>query len=126
MAPRRFLILFWRRYLPWSLCIIGTVLLIINGTGVFGVDAFAAFVGAGLSVALTNVLWRIGVAGNVDRDDEEDARRYLAEHGHWPSDRPRLPDPEPPPAPTPAPAPAAPVHDGADARREWERQHRRR
>jgi hypothetical protein len=78
---------FWRRWLPAALCIFGIVIGITDGFDLFGVSAFAAFVGAGLSVALTNVLWRIGITGNLDRDDEEDARRYLAEHGEWPEDR---------------------------------------
>jgi hypothetical protein len=132
---------FWRLWLPVALCVLGTVVLIVDGANVFGVDAFAAFCGAGLSIALTNVLWRLGIAGNRDRDDEEDARRYLAQHGQWPEDHRRgprpgaPPGPVPPPAPAPAPAsPPAPVNpdrpsadtDGAAARRAWESQHRRR
>ncbi len=93
------MIAFWRRWLPAALCIFGIVIGIVDGFDLFGVSAFAAFVGAGLSVALTNVLWRIGITGNLDRDDEEDARRYLAEHGEWPQDRPPPPaGPSPPPA----------------------------
>jgi hypothetical protein len=84
---------FWRLWLPVAMCLFGIVILITDGFDLFGVSAFAAFVGAGLSVALTNFLWRIGITGNLDRDDEEAARRYLAEHGHWPEDRPP-PDPE--------------------------------
>jgi hypothetical protein len=82
-----FFLLFWRRWLPIALCIFGIVIGIVDGFDLYGVDAFAAFCGAGLSIALTNVLWRIGISGNLDRDDEEDARTYLAEHGHWPEDR---------------------------------------
>ena len=91
---------FWRIYLPAVLCVTGVVVLVLDDFDLFGVSAFAAFVGAGLSVALTNVLWRIGITGNADRDTEEDARRYLAEHGHWPDDAPN-PDPG-------APAPRRP------------------
>ncbi len=79
---------FWRAWLPAILCTGGIVVLIVDGFDLFGVDAFAAFVGAGLSVLLTNYLWRLGIAGNKDRDDEEEARQYLAEHGHWPEDSP--------------------------------------
>jgi hypothetical protein len=86
VTRRAFTLFFWRRWLPMALCIIGIVIGIVDGFDLFGMDAFAAFCGAGLSVALTNVLWRIGIAGNLDRDVEEDARRYLAEHGHWPED----------------------------------------
>lgn len=79
---------FWRIWLPAVLCLLGVVVLVIDGFDLFGVDAFAAFVGAGLSVALTNFLWRMGIAGNRDRDVEEEARRYLADHGRWPEDGP--------------------------------------
>jgi hypothetical protein len=82
---------FWRIWLPLALCLLGVVVLILDGFDLFGVDAFAAFVGAGLSVALTNFLWRIGIAGNRVRDDEEEARRYLADHGRWPDDGPPPP-----------------------------------
>jgi hypothetical protein len=81
-----FVLHFWRRWLPITLCLIGVAVGVADGFDLFGVDAFSAFCGAGLSIALTNVLWRFGIAGNQDRDDEEDARRYLAEHGHWPDD----------------------------------------
>lgn len=47
----------------------------------------ATMVGAGLSVALLNWLHRQGVTGDVDRRAEDDARRYLDEHGHWPDER---------------------------------------
>ncbi|WP_249011547.1 hypothetical protein [Conexibacter sp. DBS9H8] len=87
MARHKLQVAFWRRWLPAALCLLGVILLIADDFNLFGVDAFAAFCGAGLSVALTNVLWRIGISGNHDRDDEEDARRYLAEYGHWPEDR---------------------------------------
>jgi hypothetical protein len=89
-----FFLYFWRRWLPIALCVFGIVIGIVDGFDLFGVDAFAAFCGAGLSIALTNVLWRIGIAGNLDRDDEEEARQYLADHGHWPEDR--LGRPKPP------------------------------
>ncbi len=89
VSRQHFYLYFWRRYLPVSLCLIGIVVLVADGFNLFGVDAFSAFCGAGLSVALTNVLWRIGIAGNRDRDDEENARRYLTEHGHWPDDHAR-------------------------------------
>jgi hypothetical protein len=83
---QRLFVDFWRLWLPIILCLIGIVVLVADGFDLFGVDAFAAFCGAGASVFLTNYLWRLGIAGNRDRDDEEDARRYLAEHGHWPGE----------------------------------------
>ena len=37
---------------------------------------------------LLNVLFRYGVAGDSERDDEDAARAYFDEHGHWPDEPP--------------------------------------
>lgn len=68
--------------------IAGLVVLVINPGG-FGVDGFGLLEGAGLSVLLLNWMFRLGVAGDKDRDREEAARRYFEEHGHWPGEAPR-------------------------------------
>jgi hypothetical protein len=47
-------------------------------------------VGAGLSVWLLNLLYRVGVTGDRDRATEDEARDFFDRHGHWPD--------EPPPA----------------------------
>jgi hypothetical protein len=75
-----------RLWLPAVLIVLGIVLLFVDDFNGFGVAAFAAFVGAGASVILTNILWRMGVSGDEERDEEATARKYLAEHGHWPDD----------------------------------------
>jgi hypothetical protein len=49
-----------------------------------GVEGWALFTGAGVSVLLLNLLFRIGVQGDRERDREEDARRYFDDHGKWP------------------------------------------
>src|SRR5947209_15304200 len=67
--------------------IAGIVVVIVNPGG-FGVDGFAMAVGGGLSVVLINVLFRLGVSGDEDREREEEARRYLDEHGVWPDEVP--------------------------------------
>jgi hypothetical protein len=77
---------FFRLWLPLGLCATGVVLLAVEHGGVFGVSAFAAFFGAGSSIWLTNFLWRIGIAGNAERDQEEDARSFREQHGHWPDE----------------------------------------
>ncbi len=52
-------------------------------------DGWAMLVGSGLSVLLLNWLFRLGVAGDKERDQEEAAREYLGAHGHWPDEDPR-------------------------------------
>jgi hypothetical protein len=63
----------------------GVVLLVVSPSG-FGVDGFAMAVGGGLSTLLINALYRLGVSGDRERVREEEARRYLDEHGEWPED----------------------------------------
>ena len=38
------------------------------------------------AVLLLNVLFRIGVEGDKERDREEEARRFFDEHGRWPDE----------------------------------------
>jgi len=66
----------------------GLVVLVLNPGG-FGADGFGLLEGAGLSVLMLNWMFRVGVAGDRERDSEERARRYLDEHGHWPDEGPR-------------------------------------
>lgn len=42
-----------------------------------------------LSVLLLNMLFRIGLQGDVDRDREAAARVYFEEHGRWPDEEVR-------------------------------------
>jgi hypothetical protein len=78
-----------RYALPALLVLAGVAVLILD-EGARRVDGFAMLVGAGLSVALINVLFRLGASGDRERDDEERAREFFSKHGHWPD--------EPPPA----------------------------
>lgn len=65
--------------------IAGIVLLVTNSGG-FGVDGFALGVGGGLSLIMLNFLYRLGVSGDRERQQEEDARSYLERHGYWPDE----------------------------------------
>ncbi len=51
-------------------------------------EGWAGFTGAGLSILLLNVLYRIGVAGDAERDTERDQRDFFDSHGHWPDEEP--------------------------------------
>jgi hypothetical protein len=76
----------WLRYgLPGALVLAGFVVLIV-ADGSVKWDGFAMCVGAGLSVLLLNILFRFGAKGDEEREREDAAREYLAEHGHWPDD----------------------------------------
>jgi hypothetical protein len=75
-----------RWWIPLALCLLGVVILVVDGFDDAGADAFAAFVGAGSSIWLINFLWRLGISGDDERDREALDRVYLAKHGHWPDD----------------------------------------
>ena len=75
-----------RWWIPAVTCLVGIVILVVDDFDGTGLDAFAAFVGAGSSIWLINFLWRLGVSGDDERDLEALDRVYLREHGHWPDE----------------------------------------
>ena len=77
------------RYGIGGVMILAGVVMLVVSPGGLGVDGFAMAAGGGLSVLLINFLYRLGVSGDVEREREEEARRYLDEHGEWPEDEPR-------------------------------------
>jgi uncharacterized membrane protein YoaK (UPF0700 family) len=66
--------------IPLVLLIAGVVV----GAVADSVAAAALFFSAASAVLLLNVLYRIGVQGDRERDKEEQARAYFDEHGRWP------------------------------------------
>jgi hypothetical protein len=77
-----------RYVLPALLLVVGVVcLLVVNDSA--RVEAWAGFTGAGLSVFLLNLLFRVGVQGDEERQGEEAARAYFDEHGRWPDEEER-------------------------------------
>jgi hypothetical protein len=71
---------FVRYGIPLALLVAGVVVAGTSGS----VAAGALFISAASAVLLLNVLYRIGVQGDRERDREEEARRYFDEHGRWP------------------------------------------
>jgi hypothetical protein len=69
--------------IPLVLFLAGCVVAAVGGK--IGLAAGAMFISAATAVLLLNVLYRIGVKGDEERDREEEARRYFDEHGRWPS-----------------------------------------
>ncbi len=76
-----------RWVLPALVVLAGFVVLVVRRDTI-GVEAWALLVGAGLSIWLLNFLYRLSISGDRDRDDEDRARRYFDEHGHWPDEEP--------------------------------------
>jgi hypothetical protein len=76
-------VVFVRYGIPLVLLVAGVVVAALSGSGVV---AGAMFVSAATAVLLLNVLYRIGVQGDRDRDREEEARRFFDEHGRWPDE----------------------------------------
>ncbi len=78
--------LFVLRYgIGGAMVLVGIILLITNSGG-FGVDGFALGVGGGLSLIMLNALYRLGVSGDREREQEEDARTFFDRYGHWPDE----------------------------------------
>ena len=74
-----------RYLLPLVLFLGGLVLLAIEPNSI-GLEGLAMATGAALSVLLLNWLFRAGVRGDREREEEEDAREYYATHGRWPDE----------------------------------------
>lgn len=71
--------------LPAVIALAGLIVLILNPS-IGGLEAFAMGIGVAASILLLNVLYRIGVSGDRERDEEEEARAYFDAHGRWPDD----------------------------------------
>ena len=74
-----------RYVLPAVIALAGVLVLIFNQT-INGLEGFAMGIGVAGSILLLNVLYRIGVSGDRERDEEEAARVYFDQHGRWPDE----------------------------------------
>jgi hypothetical protein len=74
-----------RYVLPAVIALAGVLVLLFNQT-INGLEGFAMGIGVAGSILLLNVLYRVGVSGDRERDDEEAARVYFDEHGRWPDE----------------------------------------
>jgi hypothetical protein len=75
-----------RTWLPATIIVAGLVLAVATGFSETGLEGGTLLVAAGLLVWLINLLYRIGVSGDRDRDAEDRARAYFAQHGRWPDE----------------------------------------
>ena len=77
-----------RTWLPVAIIAAGVVVAIASGFGETGLEGGGLLVSAGLSVWLLNLLYRVGVTGDHDRSEEDDARAFYDRHGRWPDEAP--------------------------------------
>ena len=75
-----------RTWLPVGIIVAGFLLAAVTGFSESGLEGGTLLVSAGLSVWLINLLYRVGVKGDRERDDEDRARAYFDEHGRWPDE----------------------------------------
>jgi hypothetical protein len=102
---------FIRLWLPAIIVLAGLVVIIARGGDETSLEGGGAIIGAGLSVLLLNVLHRIGVSGDAERGEEDEARDFFDVHGYWPGEGPEPPAaaaPDPHSAPHKAPPEHAP------------------
>jgi hypothetical protein len=85
-----------RVWLPLAIMVGGVIAIIASGGSEAGWEGGVAIIAAGVSVWLLNVIFRVGVQGERDRDAEDAARDFYAEHGYWPDEAPAEAG-EPPP-----------------------------
>ena len=90
---------FVRVWLPLIIIAAGIVAIIATGGSITGWEGGLAIVAAGISVWLLNVIFRVGVQGELERDAEDAARDFYTEHGYWPDEAP--PETAAPPHPEP-------------------------
>jgi hypothetical protein len=78
--------LFTVRYAIPGLIVAAAFVLLLANPGETGLEAWSLFMGAGLSIALLNLLYRMGATGDAERQAEDDARAYFDAHGRWPDE----------------------------------------
>jgi membrane protein implicated in regulation of membrane protease activity len=76
-----------RTWLPLAIIVAGVASIVATGGAQWGFEGGMLIISAGLSVWLLNVLHRVGVRGDRERDREAEARAYFDRHGRWPDDR---------------------------------------
>ena len=81
------------RYVIPGVIVFAGILALTLVDSINGLEGFALGIGVAGSILLLNVLYRVGVSGDAERDREAEARDYFDEHGHWPDEqsRPRTP-----------------------------------
>jgi hypothetical protein len=74
------------RYGIGGVMVLAGIVMLIVAPSDLGVEGFGMAAGGGLAVLLLNLLYRVGVSGDLEREQEERAREYFDEHGVWPDE----------------------------------------
>jgi hypothetical protein len=72
-----------RYVLPAAVVVGGLIVMALGSEN--DLEGGAGIVSAGLAIYFLNWLFRLGTAGERERDAEEAARDYFDRHGRWPS-----------------------------------------
>lgn len=72
-----------RYVLPGTIVVAGVVVMAFGSE--IDLEGGGAIVSAGLATYFLNWLFRLGVAGDAEREREDAAREYFDRHGRWPS-----------------------------------------
>src|SRR3954467_3357345 len=84
---RRQRALFVVRYVvPGVIAFAGVLVMVLASDRDVGIEIGAMLLGAAIAVFLLHFFFRLGVSGDAVRNEEEAARRYFDEHGHWPDE----------------------------------------
>jgi hypothetical protein len=83
---RRVLMAGVRYGVPGAIFFAGVVVFAAVSDREVALEIGAMFWGVAIAVFLLNFFFRMGVAGEADRDREEEARAYFDAHGRWPDD----------------------------------------
>ena len=75
--------LFAFRYVMPALVVLAGAVVMAFGSEI-DLEGGASIISAGLAIYFINWLFRIGVTGDRQREDEDAARDYFDRHGHWP------------------------------------------
>jgi hypothetical protein len=75
-----------RYVVPAVIFLAGVVVFAVVPDRELAIDIGAMFVGVAIAVFLLNFFFRMGVAGDSERDREEEARAYFDKHGRWPDE----------------------------------------
>jgi hypothetical protein len=74
-----------RLWLPAVTAVVGVVLIIVGGDSARG--AGIVLVGVAALGVLANLMMRLGLMSERDREREQERRRYFDRHGRWPDER---------------------------------------